>query len=251
MIHKLTFAYDPDFQAWLDRGTTLGYTLPSDAQKLSINDFFIGLKADGLWSKFDILYWFAIDGSSDMATLNLKSPTTHQITVTTTTFVTNQGFKIQSNGGLDTNFVPSTSGVNYTKDDASNIDYVYSHPGGTRELFGQQSGTIYVRLVSNTSASGQRINSTNNLSAAVNIGTTGYKAITRTSSTAVTLYDGTTAFSRTETSTTLSPAQVTIGRVNGINGVDVVHSCYGEAASLNATEHGNMRTRILNLLAAL
>jgi len=47
---------------------------------------------------------------------------------------------------------------------------------------------------------------------------TGYKAITRTSSSAVTLYNETTQISRTATSAAINSAIQALGRANGING---------------------------------
>ena len=58
------FAFDPDYQAVLDRGTTLGYTLPSSAQQILQNAVVVSLKADGVWSKLDLFYvWATICGS--------------------------------------------------------------------------------------------------------------------------------------------------------------------------------------------
>ena len=71
---------DADLQAWLDRGTTLGYTLPSAGQQTKLNTLVLALKAGSVWSKLQCFYAFAIDGNNDMATLNMIAPTLHQIT---------------------------------------------------------------------------------------------------------------------------------------------------------------------------
>lgn len=114
-------SYTAEYQSVLDRATTLGYTLPSIAQRTKQNQLIIDLKAAGIWSLIDVLYVFATDGSSDFATLNWKSPTTFQLTkVNSPTFTTNQGFA--GNGTtsyLNTNWTPSTNGVNVTLNNAS------------------------------------------------------------------------------------------------------------------------------------
>lgn len=113
--------YDSDYQAVLDRATALGYTHPSAAQKTKQNQLVLNLKAAGIWTLLDILYIFATDGDSDFATLNWKTPTSYQITkVNTPTFTTNEGFDFNGTTQyLNTNWIPGTNGVNYTRNDAS------------------------------------------------------------------------------------------------------------------------------------
>lgn len=126
-------ALHPMLVAWLARGTALGYTLPSAAQQQKLNTFFYALESGGFitgttTNLLDVLYIFAIDGSSDMATLNVIDPTLYQATkVNSPTFTSNQGFT--GNGTtsyLDSNWIPSTNGVNFTTNSCGYGLYVNS-----------------------------------------------------------------------------------------------------------------------------
>jgi hypothetical protein len=118
--------YDESYQDILDRATTLGYSLPSEEQKVKQNNFVIALKNLGIWDDLDILYVFATDGDSDFATLNWKAPASFQASkVSSPTFTANQGFTGNgSSAYLDTGWAPDPDGVNYTQNDACGFVYV-------------------------------------------------------------------------------------------------------------------------------
>jgi hypothetical protein len=112
------FTFDADYQAVLDYGTTQGYTLPSESQQLLQNQLVVDLKNGGIWSKLDTFGVFATDGNSDFALIDWKRLTQYTA-VNSPTFTTNDGFL--SNGTssyIDTNYNPSTSGVNFTLNNA-------------------------------------------------------------------------------------------------------------------------------------
>ncbi len=115
------FPYDADYQAVLNRGTALGYTLPSLSQRLLQNQFVLDLKAAGIWTLLEFLHVFATDGDSDFATLNWKNPLLYQcLKVNNPTFTVNFGFT--GNGTtqyLNTQFTPSTNCVIATNISAS------------------------------------------------------------------------------------------------------------------------------------
>lgn len=119
---------DTDYQAVLDRSTTLGYTAPSEAQRILQNTLVEDLKAAGVWSKLDLLYVFATDGDSDYATLNWKAPSSHQVTkVNSPTFTADSGFNGDgSSAYLDTNFNIANHATNYTQNNASTFTYFQS-----------------------------------------------------------------------------------------------------------------------------
>lgn len=120
---------DSDYQAVLDRATALGYTLPSAGQQVKQNQLVVDLKAAGVWSLLDVLYVFTTDGNNDFATLNWKTPASYKISRSgTVTFTTNQGYVSNgTNGYLNTGWIPSTNGVNYTLNSSSLITYMQSH----------------------------------------------------------------------------------------------------------------------------
>jgi hypothetical protein len=113
--------FSAEYQAVLDRATALGYTQPSPDQKAKQNKLVQSLKDAGIWDLLDVFYVFATDGDSDFATLNWKAPSANQATkVNTPTFTSNQGFTGNGTSSyLNTNFTPSTQGVNYTTNAAS------------------------------------------------------------------------------------------------------------------------------------
>ena len=112
-------AFDADYQAVLDRSTTLGYTAPSASQQTLQNTLITDLKTAGVWGKLDVFYCFATDGDSDYATLNWKAPSSFQLTKTNSpTFTTNEGFAQSGTAYLDSGFQLDTDGTNYTQDDA-------------------------------------------------------------------------------------------------------------------------------------
>jgi hypothetical protein len=121
-------AYDADYQAILDRSTTLGYTAPSASQQTLQNTLVTDLKAAGVWDKLDVFYVFATDGDSDFATLNWKAPSSFQTTkANSPTFTADSGFKGDgATAYLDTNFVIPTDVTNYAQNNASTFTYFQS-----------------------------------------------------------------------------------------------------------------------------
>jgi hypothetical protein len=110
---------DPDYKAILDYATTQGYTLPSASQRLLQEQLVIDLKNAGIWSKLDTFAVFATDGDSDFALIDWKRLTQYTA-VNSPTFTTNDGFTGNGTSSyIDTNYTPSTQGVNYTSSDAS------------------------------------------------------------------------------------------------------------------------------------
>jgi hypothetical protein len=198
-------SFDTDYQAILNKGTSLGYTLPTDSVKLKQNTLLTSIKVDGIWAKLDVFYVFAQDGSAEFATLNWKNPNANQANITSApTFVVNGGF--QGNGTssyIDTTFNPATQGVNYTLNNASRYFFTHAISGGNRFDGNSTTGSNSIVRASTTF---QRINSgaSGNLATAFDFtATVNTKSIHRTSSTNVTLFNSTTGSSTTETSTAL------------------------------------------------
>jgi hypothetical protein len=116
-------AFDADYQAVLDYATTQGYTLPSAGQQTLQNQLVVDLKAGGIWNKLDTFGVFATDGSSDFALIDWKRLSQYTA-VNSPAFTTNVGFSGNGTSAyVNTNFNPSTSGVNYTLNNASRIMY--------------------------------------------------------------------------------------------------------------------------------
>jgi hypothetical protein len=226
-------SFDADYQAILDKGTALGYTLPSASVQAKQNTLLTSMKADGVWAKLDVFYVFAQDGGSAFATLNWKNPNANQSTlVSSPTFVSNGGF--QGNGTssyIDTNFNPLTQGVNYILNNASR--YFFTHAIGTGRFDGVASSNLNTMVRGLTNS--QRINAGTNtalitldFTAAVNT-----KSLHRTSATDITAYNETTGVSTTQLSATISNSNQFILRAGSLFGG---HTCaaYAMGASLIA-----------------
>lgn len=227
-------AYDSDYQAILDRATTLGYTLPSDAVKLKQNTLLTSMKADGVWAKLDVFYVFAQDGGSAFATLNWKNPNANQASIASSpTFVSNGGFTGNGTSSfIDTNFNPATQGVQYTQNDASR--YFFTHAIGTGRFDGNTSG---VNSIFSGVSGSQRINAASNTVAPPldYNSTVNTKSIHRTSSTSITAYNSTTAQIGVQTSASITSANQWILRSSNNYST---HTCaaYAMGASMIA-EH--------------
>jgi hypothetical protein len=155
---------DPDYQAILDYANTKGYTLPSNSQQLLQNDLVKDLKAAGIWDKLDTFSVFATDGDSDFALIDWIRLTDYTA-VNSPTFFTNLGFKgFGSSAYINTNYTPSTQGINYTSSDASFGVFWDKNSATTGYLLGSRTGADANANFLN--AAGLNINSINSNSTA-------------------------------------------------------------------------------------
>lgn len=227
-------AYDTDYQAILDYATAQGYTLPSDAQKTLQNQLLVDLKSAGIWSKLDTFANFATDGDSNFALIDWKRLTQYTA-VNSPTFTTNQGFK--GNGissYINTNFTPSTNGVNYQLDNASRYFYGFDALNAAR--FEGNLDNVNNMRYSNfiPGYDNIKINSgvSNLMSSAFQYDLSSeMKSIHRTSSTDIMLYNAKIGGNRTLTSVGLPTSNQTLFRV-GTNYVAVGAKMYAMGASL-------------------
>jgi hypothetical protein len=225
-------ALDFNYLAVINRARALGYTLPTPGQRRKQNQLIRALKHNGIWSKLDVFYALANNGSKEFATIDWVTPSTHQITIVNScTWAANVGFTGNATDMyLDTNYNPSTMGIQYTQDNAGRFAWVVTDGGagaidGTASA-GNTNGTL------SANSTGQRINQGSTvLSAAADLQGTGLKAINRTSSTNVEVFSGTTQSSRTATSAALTNSNQMILRGNTTYGNHAV-SLYGMGASL-------------------
>jgi len=164
-------SFEPEYQAVLDRGFLLGYSLPSTGQQIKGNQLIYDLKIAGIWDLLDVFYVFAVDGDSDFATLNWKAPSSFQATkVNAPTFTSNQGFNGDASSSyLNTNFnqlnnsvyaTPNSSafvvGVNSTSA-AANSKVTFGVRGSSfTHLFTRLSSGSGLATTRNNAASGDR-----------------------------------------------------------------------------------------------
>lgn len=224
--------FDTDYQAVLNRAVALGYNLPSTPQQVLQNQLVLDLKAGGVWSKLDVFYVFATGTSSDkdFATINWKSPTLYQGTLTNPlTFATNSGFTNTGTGSISTNFTPSSQGSSYVRDDASRFAWI--HTSGTSIIDG---GSVNAgnRMTFEGSPATQNINNGNSSNAVGVLSGSGLKSINRPASNQIRVYENTNlSISGTTPSTGTSTQVQLIFRSAGNYGTHTI-SIYGMGGSL-------------------
>jgi hypothetical protein len=105
-------SFEPEYVAILNRGTALGYPLPSAVDQSKQNSFLKALKDLGIWSPLTSLYVFKNAGSLQFASIDWKL-VTRQATYTGTglSLVNSKGIKCDGVSGMvDTNyFVPNVT----------------------------------------------------------------------------------------------------------------------------------------------
>jgi len=224
------FLFDADYQAVLNRGTALSYTLPTLAQQKLQNTLLMSMKADGVWGKLDVFYNFANNGSASFGTLNWKNPSANLATLENApAFTSNVGFTGSAGSFINTNFSGS-NGTQYSLNNASRYVYMYT-ASGTNPIDGLLSSNgNSIRI---TSSNVQQINQgTLNVDSNFQYNTTrGMKSIHRTSATDVQLFNGTVSASRVAVSSTRATQNQIILRAGSAQGLHTV-SMYAMGASM-------------------
>ena len=242
--------FDPDYQAVLNYATTQGYPLPSSGQQIKQNQLLLDLKTASVWSKLDTFAVFATDGNSDFALIDWKRLTDYTA-FNSPTFTADQGFTGNGTSAyIDTNFDPSTSGVNYTLNDASisiwNNTFLLNN-----FISGVKDGVYNCIRMSQTS-SNVRINmGLNNLSPAVNFSdaTKKFRQLNRTSSSSVTAFEDNTSSSHTGSSLNIENQNQVILRADNFYSSTQV-AFFGMGASLvseNTAFYNALNTYITSL----
>lgn len=234
--------FDSEYQAVLDRATTLGYTKPSAAQQIKQNQLIVSLKAAGIWNLLDVFYVFATDGSSDFATLNWINPSLYQCSkVNSPTFTTNKGFK--GNGTtnyLDTNYNYTINGINYTINSASRGLWQYSI-GTVGHYFDGQTGSAFNCLTYNSSSSLQRINLSTSLGS-FTFSNLNYIGINRSSATSHEVYQNNsqTLFTGTPPAGSSSANFVILRSNFGFGNMGI--SMWYAGGNMNITKHNSFNS---------
>ena len=97
---------------------------PDISWKYDFNTLVQFLKLTGIWTKADAIYLRAFENSAD-SLLNIVANTNNSSLVNSPTFTKGVGFTGNaSNRYINTNFNPSTDGVNYTQDDACFAQFI-------------------------------------------------------------------------------------------------------------------------------
>ena len=215
------YVFDYDYgQVFYYYGDTGG------AKSILQNQFMLAIKAAGVWAKLDVLCVFRGSGDGN-ALVDWKRLS--EVTNIDCAFDTTQGYTGSSTSipaSIDTNFV-TNAGTNYTQDNASRYFFPYAF-SGTGPMEGNQYNVMNLGATTIN-----RINSQTDLDSAFQYTTTVEpKSIHRTSDTDVTLFNGTTSASRTNTSESNGNSLIIL-RQGGDNGAHTV-AAYAAGASMVA-----------------
>jgi hypothetical protein len=120
--------YSTNLTAIINYAISQGWVIPSNTMLNNIDIFINSLVSLGLWNKFDVFYMFSYNDTTltNFARINWKNPGLFTISINGTPLYTINGFKKNSGYtgyNLNTNFIPSVNGVNYTLNDASLTKY--------------------------------------------------------------------------------------------------------------------------------
>jgi hypothetical protein len=240
---------EPEYVTLLNRAIALGYTRPSAAQQVKQNQLIRSLKSEGIWTLLDVFYVYANDGSKEFATLNWKSPSTFQSTmVNSPSWTGTLGFT--SNGTssyINTNWNPSTNGVNFTLNNAA----IIIHVNGTGSASsGVDMGANGASGVGRVKLNARRTDNTYlaeiNVSTVVTGGATtnalGFFQLRRIASNSYAVFkNGSSQFTSSQASTVMTTSNFYVGGLNS-NGTPAnlnnrAASCFGAGASLSGLEN--------------
>lgn len=131
-------SFDIDYQNYLNRLTTLTYTLPTPQTQILQNQLVLDLKTAGVWNKADLISLFATDGDSNSSLVNLYPSSSYQcVTSGTVTFSDKQGwYGNGTDGQIFAEYNFSTDHSNFTLN--SNCSVVYLPEGNSfgKHFFG-------------------------------------------------------------------------------------------------------------------
>lgn len=251
----------PQTTAFLARTSGLNGT-ETAAYKSLIN----GLVADGLFSKLDLLYIFATN-TTTTANLNLISTSFGLTQTGTVSFTADQGYTGDgSTGFLNSNWVPSTNGVNFTQNSASGGAYTRTSRTATANtsLFGtgQDAGftnDFWLQPLFTSNSARTLLNSATTQGGPFNANVQGNWVVTQNSSSAGVVYHtgsgGPSNLATSSTTTGVANQSMLIGAtfsnttVTGFSTDEISAAWFG--STMNATDAGNMQLRINTYMTAL
>lgn len=234
------------YKAWIGAITYNSYTAPASGVLSSVNKFIFDLMDYGVWTGFDGIWNFMLNDGTLIDTcgaLNLAVPGSYQFTFPIAPTYTTSGIK--GNGSTqygDSNYNPTSNGVNYTLNDGARGIYVYS-AGTVTDYYEGHSGSGNDILTNTTGSGLHRING-GSMGSAVNSTGTGYRAINRSASNAVQYYKDLTQTTDTAASSALANQTFTLLRSAFGYGAAGL-SLYFIGRSFTQTEHANIRTAFL------
>lgn len=194
-------------EAIFRRASTEGFTVPDDTIKRLIDNLIRSMIQSGIWDKLAFYYLFAHNNTAlaNFSKINWITPFGTLLTSFGTTAYTTQGWRGNAlDGYLDTGIILSSTyfSSKFTQNNAMIGNTVYQAYSSGPTICA--SGTQAFNWLSNSSTANHRLNSSNSLPAAVNLGSTGFKGFMRDSSTVIRIYNKLVETASTQTSTGFS-----------------------------------------------
>jgi hypothetical protein len=222
--------------------------LPDATRRGHINTLIAGLKSDGNWTSFDLLYVMAAH-SEVAARTNWKSPGDWVIAASANhTYTVDRGFTGNGSGNLSTGFDLGVNGVNYTRNSAhAAVRMRTAGAADTSQMFFQDATDAANQLrIDPARADGRflmRINQTPNTSTTTSFGAqTGHFLVNRSGASATQAYRNGSAISLTNNTNAASepvpaggtPLVLSLNTTLQINAAHIGSSrTSGEAANIN------------------
>jgi len=179
--------FQPETLAIFARSRAAGFNTPDIFFMRKVDIIIYNLKLSGVWYKLDAFFWFGYQTTTFMnfRTINWKNPTGALGVIGGGVTIEAYGLKGNAmNGYFDTGFVPSVNGVNYTLNSA-HVGILEYTEHTTSQVICSAGNLITWNAGGQT---GQRLNSTNNLTEARGRANIEYKVMSRNNSATTDFY---------------------------------------------------------------
>lgn len=255
-ITKLSVSGEPADGADYDNATTALVaamtTRPSEARIALIDALIAGLKTDGIWDRLEA-FWITAAHDSQAGRLNWKNPGTFTLTENGTgTWTTDRGYAGNGTDGyLNSGLAPNACTL-LQQNDASAFAWSRTAAQSAVACFGTITGTGVLVQPRNTSdLFGYRLNQATSTTTA-NADGTGLYAVSRTGASATQGYKNGAALGSAGSvaSATRNANALGIGRNNSLY-TTIQVAAAGIGASLDATGHANLNTRLNTFMTAI
>jgi hypothetical protein len=245
------FAFDADYQAVLDYGTTQGYTLPSASQQLLQNQLVVDLKDGGIWSKLDTFGVFATDGDSDFALIDWIRLTDYTA-VNSPTFTTNEGFQGDGiSSSIALNYTTNTNWVNVSQNNVCLFANNFVDVAPLQNVVvGSSSSYVTLNLKNTSNQFSTRLHS-GTLGGITSLGAVGRGYVSRNNSSNYDFYFNGNFEGTESTTSSLVTAQIQLFRQATSTFYTTKTSYVGYGAYLDSTEIGDLDNALDTYLTSL
>lgn len=242
-------SYDAATTAWAAAVVSAGGTV-STARKGYVDALVVGLKADSLWSGLDALLLFAVDNTQS-ALIDVKSLLA-ATAVSSPTFDSVNFRGYTGNGSsayINSNFNPSTaSSPNFVRDSACYFAWSNTSGADGGGLAGVGFGSAQSRLFPQYVDTNcyWTVNSLTGSPFNAGLGATGLYSVNRSGASQTDLYlNGVATYTNSDGSNSLvNDTLVALAALGGGNFSSRQCCCLGAGRSFNATEQGNLYSRL-------